>query len=63
LAAQYAGQVPLNLRNQWPKVLHTVPESLDRDDSDADSLHVLLEFDTRVVRDEYFESGVDGRAK
>ena len=50
-------------RNQRPKVFDAVAEALNGNDGDADSPHVLLELDTRVVRDEDFKSGVDCRSE
>lgn len=53
----------MNSRDQRPKVLDAVPESFDCYDGDTDSLDVLLELDARVVRDEYFKAGINGRSK
>jgi hypothetical protein len=55
--------VLLDSRDQRPKVLDAVPEAFDGDDSDPDSLDVLLELEAGVVRDEYFEAGIDGRSE
>jgi hypothetical protein len=52
-------QVSKNSWHEWSELLHPVTEPDDRDDRDPDPPDVLLEFNARVVGDEYFEASVD----